>query len=136
MIIIPTFWTLADCSPAGLKWNPLSESLFLQATIVTRAFENTAAIVFCNAGGPPPTSLYYNKDKNYAGLSQVTVPFVGGCGGETQGSTKEGMSVVPVDMAVLDEAEKNYKVRADISREGWHYSYRHQSFGQGEVKKE
>ena len=61
---------------------------------------------------------------------------MGGCGGETQGSTKEGMSVVPVDMAVLDEAEKNYKVRTDISREGWHYSYRHQSFGQGEVKKE
>ena len=46
------------------------------------------------------------------------------------------MSVVPVDMAVLEEAERNYKVRADISREGWHYSYRHQSFGQGEVKKE
>lgn len=136
MIIIPTFWTLADCSPAGLKWNPLSESLFLQAALVSRAFENTVAIVFVNAGGPPPTSLYYNKDKNFAGLSQVTLPFVGGCGGQTQRSRVEGMSVVPVDMAVLEEAESFYKVRADINGEGWHYSYRHQNFGQGEVEKE
>ncbi len=116
--------------------NPLSESLFLQTTVIARAFENTAAIVFVNAGGPPLTSPNYGEDNHYAGLSQVALPFVGGLGDETKAASGEGMSVVEVDMAIVEEAEENYKVRADINGEGWHYSYRHQSFGQGEVKQE
>jgi predicted amidohydrolase len=73
------------------------------------------AIVFANAGGPP--------GRGYAGLSQVTVPFVGplsklgGCG--------EGMLVADIDMQILEDAEDNYKVRSDIASEGWHYDYRH-----------
>ena len=136
MIIIPTFWTMDECSPKGLKWNPNSEVLFIQAAVVARAFENTACIVFVNAGGPPPTSLYYKKEQRFAGHSQITLPFVGGCGGRTQRSRDEGMSVVPVDLAPLEEAERFYKIRADINSEGWHYSYRHQSFGEAEKKKE
>ncbi len=136
MIIIPTFWTLTDCSPAALALNPLSESLFLQTTVVARAFENTAAIVFVNAGAPPPASPNYEEDSHYAGLSQVALPFVGGLGDETKATSREGMSIVEVDMAIVEEAEKNYKVRADINGEAWHYSYRHQSFGHEEVKRE
>lgn len=136
MIIIPTFWTLTDCSPAALALNPLSESLFLQTTVVARAFENTAAIVFVNAGAAPPASPNYDEDSHYAGLSQVALPFVGGLGDETKATSREGMSIVEVDMAIVEEAEKNYKVRADIDGEAWHYTYRHQSFGQGEVKQE
>ena len=136
MIIIPTFWTLTDCSPTALVLNPLSESLFLQTTVVARAFENTAAIVFVNAGGAPSTSPTYEEDSHYAGLSQVALPFVGGLGDETKATSREGMSIVEVDMAIVEEAEKNYKVRADINGEAWHYSYRHQSFGQEEVKQE
>ena len=64
------------------------------------------------------------------------MPFVGGCGGKTQSSREEGMSVISTDMAVLEEAESNYKVRTDISSEDWHYTYRHQNFGQGEAEKE
>lgn len=45
MIIIPTFWTHADCSAYGLAKNPMSEKLFLESTITARAFENTCAIV-------------------------------------------------------------------------------------------
>jgi hypothetical protein len=33
------------------------------------------------------------------------------------------MSVVDVDMQILDEAEENYKVRADMGSAGWHYEY-------------
>lgn len=43
----------------------------------------------------------------------------------------EAMSIVDVDMRVVEEAEENYKVRADIAREGWHYTYRHQERGEG-----
>lgn len=35
------------------------------------------------------------------------------------------MSVVDLDMQILEDAEQNYKVRADLASEGWHYDYRH-----------
>jgi predicted amidohydrolase len=116
MIIVPTFWNLSDCTPAGLAHNPRSEALFLESTLVSRCFENTCMVVFANAGGP--------KGKitkgSYAGLSQVAVPFKGALG---KMGDEEGMSVVEVDMQILEEAEENYKVRADMGREGWHYDY-------------
>ena len=80
-----------------------------------------------NAGAPLQT-----EDPMYAGLSRVALPFVGGLGNETKDTNKEGMSVVDVDMELVEEAEKNYKVRADIDGKGWHYSYRHQ--GDGKVE--
>ncbi len=41
IIIIPTFWTLADCSKAGLAINPSAEALFLDSMLTARCFENT-----------------------------------------------------------------------------------------------
>jgi predicted amidohydrolase len=41
IIIIPTFWTLSDCSPAGLAVNPSAEALFLDSMLTARCFENT-----------------------------------------------------------------------------------------------
>ncbi|KAF2473500.1 carbon-nitrogen hydrolase [Lindgomyces ingoldianus] len=115
IIIVPTFWTLKDCNEAGLALNPSSEVLFLDSILTARAFENTCAIVFANAGGPP--------GHGYAGLSQVTVPFVGAL--TRLGSCAEGMSVVGVDMQILEDAEENYNVRGDLARDDWHYDYRH-----------
>ena len=80
-----------------------------------------------NAGAPPE-----NENSTYAGLSRVAVPFVGSLGDETKDTNKEGMSVVDVDMELVEEAEKNYKVREDIEGEGWHYTYRHQGGGKVE----
>lgn len=34
------------------------------------------------------------------------------------------MSVVDIDMQVLEDAEENYKIRKDLESEGWHYDYR------------
>ena len=115
LIIIPTFWTLNDCNEAGRKLNPTSEALFLDSMLTARTFENTCAIVFANAGGP--------AGEGYAGLSQVTVPFVGAL--TKLGSCAEGMSVVDVDMQILEDAESCYKVRSDLASEDWHYDYRH-----------
>lgn len=41
LIIIPTFWTLTDCSPEGLALNPTAELLFLDSMLTARCFENT-----------------------------------------------------------------------------------------------
>ncbi|CAK4030514.1 carbon-nitrogen hydrolase [Lecanosticta acicola] len=115
MIIIPTFWTLSDCSPAGLAINPGAEGLFLDSMLTARCFENTCAIVFANAGGPP--------GKGYAGLSQICVPYAGAL--TRLGSSAEGMAMVDVDMQIVEDAEENYQVRADLARSDWHYEYRH-----------
>jgi len=73
------------------------------------------AIVFANAGGPP--------GKGYAGLSQVVVPYAGPL--VRLGSHAEGMAVVDLDMQIVEDAEENYQVRADLARGDWHYDYRH-----------
>lgn len=73
------------------------------------------AIIFANVGGPPGCG--------YAGLSQVTVPYIGPL--TRLGSCAEGMSVVDLDLGILEDAEENYKVRADLARDDWHYDYRH-----------
>ena len=143
-IIIPTFWTLADCSPYGLSVNPRAEALFLESMMTARAFENTCCIVFVNAGRPaisikegmnepkpedgkpgaPPDAK--PSTGHYAGLSRVALPFVGALGDETKDTAEEAMSIVDVNMKHVEEAEANYKVRADMDSETWHYSYRHQ----------
>lgn len=94
-------------------------------------------MVFVNAGGPPSSAEVPSDSLEpsvYAGMSRVTLPFLGALGDETKDSAEEGMSIVEVDMEVLDEAEKQYKVREDIAREDWHYVYRHDSWGKEEGK--
>lgn len=112
--------TLSDCSEYGLSVNPRAEALFLESTITARTFENTCAVVFVNAGGAVGSS-----NSNYAGLSRVAVPFLGALGNETKDSSEEGMSIVDLDMRHVEEAEANYKVREDLAREDWYYTYRH-----------
>ena len=124
LIIIPTFWTHADCSAYGLSQNPLAEKLLLESTLTARTFENTCAVVFVNAG-----AALGDTESDYAGLSRVTLPFVGPLGDETKDTHEEGMSIVDVDMELIEEAEKHYKVREDIRRDEWHYTYRHQGGG-------
>ena len=95
--------------------------------LTARTFENTCGVAFVNAGAEA------GRDKgNYAGLSRVCMPFVGAMKGEEgrEGGMgkEEGMSIVEIDMEFVEEAEKNYKVREDMERQGWHYTYRHQSW--------
>jgi len=116
IIIAPTFWMMGDCSDEGLALNPQSEALFLQTTLVARAFENTCAVIFVNAGGP--------VEEGYAGLSQVALPIVGTVKGSFENG-EAGMRIVEVDMEVLEIAERNYKVREDLAKEDWHYGYSH-----------
>ncbi|KAJ5771135.1 uncharacterized protein N7511_003186 [Penicillium nucicola] len=114
LIIVPSFWKLTDCAPQGIAHNPYAEKVFLDAALISRACENTCAVVFCNAGGP--------AEEDFAGLSQVTVPFLG-CIGRTD-TCEEEVKIIDLDLAILDDAESVYKVRQDMARPDWHYSYR------------
>lgn len=113
LVIIPSFWLVTDLDEVGLALNPDSEKVFLEAAIVSRAFENTACVVFCNKGG----------------CSQVAMPIQGKLKVLTEGDSRElgldeeGVSYVEVDLDVLRIAEENYKVREDMKGKGWHYGY-------------
>ena len=131
MVIVPAWWLASDAGAGGGQINPCSESVFLDSLVVCRAFENTCAVVFVNAGGPPPPYRSNFEDAaeggnaktggelEYTGLSQVGMPLLGSLG--RIASSDEGMSIVEIDTDVLDVAEAAYKVREDLGKEGWHY---------------
>lgn len=98
----------------GLAYNADCERMFIQSALVTRAFENTAAVIYCNAGGPAAEGFF--------GCSQVALPIVGTVPGSfTDG--EEAMRILDVDMRTVDIAERNYQIRQDLAREDWHYGY-------------
>lgn len=112
-IIIPTFWTLSDCSPYGLAKNPLSEKLFLESVLAARAFENTCCVVFVNAGAEAGKA----ERGNYAGLSRVCVPFSGALKGEEvdiEGNTK---SVGEEEEEVVDKLDGGKKRKRGAEQE-------------------
>uniref|UniRef100_A0A8H7K989 CN hydrolase domain-containing protein n=1 Tax=Bionectria ochroleuca TaxID=29856 RepID=A0A8H7K989_BIOOC len=114
IIIVPSYWTSGDMTPDGLEYNPDCERLFVQNALVTRAFENTAAVIYCNVAGP--------AEEGFFGCSQVTLPIVGTVPGSFSDS-EEGMRLVGVDMRAVEVAEKNYKIRQDMAGKDWHYGY-------------
>lgn len=116
LIIMPVFWTRDDLTDEAKKYGPDVDITFMNSAVVTRSFENTCAIVFCNVGGP--------AEEGYTGLSQVVLPLVG----KVEGSFDDGqpgMRIVEVDMKTVDVAEENYKIREDLARKDWHYGYSH-----------
>lgn len=118
VVIVPAFWLASDGGD-GVAVNPDSERVFLENVCVARAFENTCAVVFVNAGAPAGRADARDDEGNeYVGVSQVAMPLQGALGKMGPG---EGMSVVDVDLGVLDVAEEVYRVRGDLAREGWHY---------------
>ncbi|GES58148.1 hydrolase, carbon-nitrogen family [Aspergillus terreus] len=118
IVIIPTFWTRYDASAEALAHNPNSEALFLETTLTARCFENTCGVIFANAAGGSA-----DVEGKFLGMSRVVLPVVGVVG--TMGA-EEGVLVVDMDAGLLRVAEENYRVRQDIMREGWYYTYRHQ----------
>ncbi|KAF4946104.1 hypothetical protein FSARC_14274 [Fusarium sarcochroum] len=114
IIIIPSYWTSLDMDKDGLAYNADCEKMFIQSALVTRAFENTAAVIYCNAGGP--------AQEGFFGCSQVALPIVGTVPGSfTDG--EEAMRILDVDMRTVEIAERNYQIRQDLARENWHYGY-------------
>ncbi|CCF38716.1 carbon-nitrogen hydrolase [Colletotrichum higginsianum] len=114
IIIMPSYWTLSDMSKEGLAYNANCERMFVENTLTTRAFENTAALIYCNATGP--------AEQGFFGCSQVALPIVGKVPGSFDDG-EEGMRLVDVDMRVVEIAERNYQIRKDLKRVDWHYGY-------------
>lgn len=119
IIVVPSFWLASDGGDEGTELNPASETLFLESVCVARAFENTCAVVFVNTAAPRGQTVD-ERGAEYAGVSQVALPMLGARGKLGPG---EDVSIVDVDLGVLDAAESVYKVREDMAKEGWHYAH-------------
>ncbi|WQF86177.1 Putative carbon-nitrogen hydrolase [Colletotrichum destructivum] len=129
VIVCPAFWLADEYKHEGgdegvQVVNRDSERVFLENVMVARAFENTAAVVLVNAGGPAGGGGVEVREGGtrvrYCGVSQVAMPLVGSLG---KLAAEEAMEVVEVDLGLLDVAEGVYKVREDMRKEGWHYGY-------------
>lgn len=121
IVICASFW-LAEDGGAARKVNSECEALFLRNVCVSRAFENTCAVVFVNAAAPLGSSD--GKDAHgmeFLGQSQAAMPL--------QGTTcmlgrAEEVTVVDLDLDILGVAEDVYKIRQDMSRPDWHYPFK------------
>ncbi|KAL3463632.1 carbon-nitrogen hydrolase [Aspergillus heterothallicus] len=111
-VVVPTYWGATDASLTALSHNKKCEALFLSSTLTSRCFENTCGIIFANVSGSADT----------LGMSRVVLPIVGPI---AEMGNEEGVLVADMDMGLLSIAEDNYKVRMDVGREGWYYTYRH-----------
>ncbi|KDN72023.1 putative nuclear membrane fusion protein Kar5 [Colletotrichum sublineola] len=129
IIVCPAFWLADEYKRKGGEGgaqvvNRDSERVFLENVMVARAFENTAAVVLVNAGGPVGGGGVEVREGGtrvrYCGVSQVAMPLIGPQG---KLGAEEAMEVVEVDLGLLDVAEGAYKVREDMKNEGWHYGY-------------
>ncbi|KFY42301.1 hypothetical protein V495_04604 [Pseudogymnoascus sp. VKM F-4514 (FW-929)] len=111
IIVIPALWTGLGSAPEGLKRNPGFEKQMLQSLLNARAFENSIAVVFTNAGNT-------DNDKNL-GQSQVVMPFSGSV--ETPLGGEEAVKIFNLDMDEIGDAENYYKIREDITAKNWPY---------------
>ncbi|KAF4119980.1 Carbon-nitrogen hydrolase [Geosmithia morbida] len=102
VVIIPSYWFLDDAGSQGLALNLQSERVFLESAVTLRAFENTAAVIFCNSGG----------------FSGVGMPFLGRLGASDE---DEGLQVIDLDLGVLKKAEDWYRIRTDLTSDDWRY---------------
>lgn len=125
IIIIPSCWLRADSVDAALGVNPDLSILYLDTLCIARAFENTAAVLYVNAGGAgegDADGIPLGKDamgREYAGVSQAALPIRGSLGRLETG--QEGMSIVDIDLRIRDVAESIYKSREDMALRGWVY---------------
>jgi predicted amidohydrolase len=104
LVVVPSYWHITKINPKVLALNPKSQVGFLDSVTIARAYENSCAVAFCNAWGQ----------------SQVTMPILGSLGKlEVE---KEGTILSEVDLDVLRIAEENFKVRADLRSDEWHYT--------------
>ncbi|KAF0323409.1 carbon-nitrogen family [Colletotrichum asianum] len=124
IIVCPAFWMADEYKRGGSGEvvNRDSEKVFLENVLVARAFENTAAVVLVNAGGPEGgvERRWDGSQLRYCGVSQVAMPLIGSIG---KLGAEEAVSIVEIDLGLLDVAEGAYKVREDMQKEGWHYGY-------------
>ncbi|MBP7056886.1 carbon-nitrogen hydrolase family protein [Candidatus Gracilibacteria bacterium] len=110
VVFCPSYWTYQDAG-VGLKYDPNSEAIFVNALATARAFENQIVLVYANAAGKFEIPEFQINAK-LIGQSQITTPFQGAI--QRLEDNNEGMFLQEVDLDVLKDAETSYAIRADL----------------------
>jgi len=110
IVLCPSYWSYEDAGP-GMRHDPNSEAIFVDALCTCRAFEQEIIVVYANAAGN--LNLAEARTK-LLGRSQVAVPFKGTL--QRCDHNREEMFVQTVDTAILADAETAYAIRRDLKR--------------------
>ncbi len=106
LVLCPSYWCFEDAG-IGVRHNPESEVLFVDALCTVRAFEQEIILVYANAAGKVGADTLI-------GHSQITVPFRGPL--QLCTHANEAMFVQTVDTAILTDAETAYEIRQDLQK--------------------
>jgi predicted amidohydrolase len=109
IVICPSWWCRGDAGNVGVRHNPDSEQVFVDACCTARAFEDEITVVYCNAAGRMELGKYSD---DLIGHSQVCVPFKGPV--KKLDHNQEEMFIAEVNTKILKDAERVYKIRKDL----------------------
>ncbi len=110
LVFCPSYWITRDAG-IGLKWNKKSEKMTVNSLCTARAVENGVAFIFVNAAG---FFHYPGQDPDpLIGQTQITLPFQGCI--KRVSTNKECMLLQEIDLAILNDAERAYKIRSDLT---------------------
>lgn len=110
IVYCPSFWTKQDAG-IGMKYDKDAEIKSVNSLCTTRAFENEIVLVYVNAAEKIKTGKISD---DLIGQSQITVPFKGVL--KKLEHNKEQMFIQEVDSAIIEDAEKEYKIRKDLQK--------------------
>ncbi|MBS3145114.1 carbon-nitrogen hydrolase family protein [Candidatus Woesearchaeota archaeon] len=108
IVICPSYWCMKDAG-IGIKHDKRAEIKSVDSLCTARAFENEIILVYCNAAGKLKLG---NFEDDLIGCSQITAPFKGIL--QRLNHNKEAMFLQEVDTALLQDAERAYKIRKDL----------------------
>lgn len=108
LIYCPSYWLYEDAE-IGMKYNKNADKLLTNNLCMTRAFEANACLVYCNAAGNLELGKFKGK---LIGNSQIALPFKGSI--KILEHNKEEMFIQEINLDILKDSEKNYKLRKDL----------------------
>ena len=110
IIICPSYWLKGDAG-VGTKYTRNSEEMLVDSMCASRAFENESIMVYTNGAG----KFNYGKYSDaLIGHTQICAPFLGSIA--KMNHNKQDMRIIAVDLSILKDAEKAYKLRVDAKK--------------------
>lgn len=116
IIFCPSLWYKTENFLPYAKHNKNAERDHVNALCIARAVENNIILIFANAVG----NLQISKSKfdEAIGHSQITTPINSTL--FKLGYKKEEMFIQEIDTTILKDAERAYKIRADLKNKAFY----------------
>ena len=112
IVFCPSLWYLGKDYKPYKKYNPRAEIDHVNALCLARAVENNIVLVYAGAVGELKTSG--GEGEEAIGHSQITVPIKGML--KRLNHDREIMFIQDIDISILKDSEKAYKIRKDLKK--------------------